>query len=118
MTKVDEAHLIISGAISSMFMMSFERNTASVCCRIYERTSLSYGYKLVFVHVRDESNTNENELPAGRMLIINVYRSYWLAYSPFPILSRTDIANQLSYYTQLPLPEEKQIIKSLLFATF
>ncbi|KAF8372078.1 hypothetical protein PRIPAC_78507 [Pristionchus pacificus] len=39
------------GAISSMFMMSFERNTASVCCRIYERTSLSYGYKLVFVHI-------------------------------------------------------------------
>ncbi|GMT22008.1 hypothetical protein PFISCL1PPCAC_13305, partial [Pristionchus fissidentatus] len=39
------------GAISSLFMMSFERQTATVEFWNYEQTSKYYGYKLAGAHI-------------------------------------------------------------------
>ncbi|GMS99799.1 hypothetical protein PENTCL1PPCAC_21974, partial [Pristionchus entomophagus] len=43
--------LAIYGSVSSMFMMSFERYTASTALSTYEKSCTSYGYKLAVGHL-------------------------------------------------------------------
>lgn len=47
--------IMLSGTVTSMYAISFERRSASAHFKTYELTSRSYGYKLAIVHVRQFS---------------------------------------------------------------